>query len=339
MTSKWRLPTPVHGHTLFMRDRALPSIRSSSMIARVEAGASTPSSQAPRPERGILFADFCNSSRLFHQLGDERGRAIVDQALDCARAAIEQERGRVVDSIGDELFCSCPDADSGVRAGVGLQERIAAARQAGKLPSDVRLRVGLHHGPVGLDGTRVYGDTVHLARRIASLAKPEQVLTTGETLRRLRSPLRTRFVERVHVKGRPDEVVVVEIVWGEGATIDIAETLAAAAPPPGELVLTLPDGREAVVSSTNPSVTLGRDRTCDLWVDDARISRLHARVELRRGVFVLVDLSRNGSTVIAQGAPPRKLVRREDTLAGEGVIRLGTQGEGTLVSFRARSLR
>ena len=31
-----------------------------------------------------------------------------------------------------------------------------------------------------------------------------------------------------------------------------------------ELVLTLPDGKAVVVSSRNPSVTLGRDRTCDV---------------------------------------------------------------------------
>jgi hypothetical protein len=284
-----------------------------------------------------LFIDVINSTRPFHDLGDERGRAIVRIALDFARRVVESTGGRVIDSIGDELFCAFPDADAAVRAGVRVQQSSSEARCAGELSEHARFRVGLHFGPVGIEGAGIFGDTVHLARRLASLAKPEQVLTTPDTIDRLRKRCDSRFVERTHVKGRPEPVDVVEVPWGDAMTLDMNGAKTAVRAPDQELVLALPDGKQVVVSNRNPSVTLGRDRTCDLCVDDARISRLHARVELGRGGFVIADVSRNGSMVLLDGTPPREVRREEAPLAGSGQIRLGFDPALPLVTFHTRA--
>jgi class 3 adenylate cyclase len=288
-----------------------------------------------RVERGVLFLDVVNSTRLFHDLGDEGGRAVVRVALDFARRVVESTGGRVIDAIGDELFCAFPDADAAVLAGVGVQESSSEARFAGELHENARYRVGLHFGPVGVEGAGIFGDTVHVARRLASLAKPGQVLTTPETMIRLCAARESRFVERTHVKGRPDPVDVVELPWGDAMTVDWSARTAIGAKEE-ELVLALPDGKEVVVSNRNPSVTLGRDRACDLCLDDVRISRLHARVELRRGRFVLADVSRNGSVVLPDGAPPREVRREEASLGITGRIRLGLDPALPLVTFHTR---
>ncbi len=287
-------------------------------------------------ERGVLFLDVVNSTRLFHDLGDQRGRAAVRVALDFARRVVESTGGRVIDSIGDELFCAFPDADATVLAGVGVQESSSEARFTGELHEHARYRVGLHFGAVGLEGAGIYGDTVHVARRLASLAKPGQVLTTPETMGRLCAARESRFVERTHVKGRPDPVDVVELPWGDSMTVDWSAKVAVGAKEE-ELVLTLPDGKAVVVSNRNPSVTLGRDRTCDLCLDDARISRLHARVELRSGRFVIADVSRNGSLVLADGSPPHQVRREEAWLGITGRIRLGLDPALPLVTFHTRA--
>jgi class 3 adenylate cyclase len=286
-------------------------------------------------ERGVLFLDVVNSTRLFHDLGDQGGRAVVRVALDFARHVVESTGGRVIDSIGDELFCAFLDAEAAVLAGIGLQESGSAARFAGELHEHACYRVGLHFGPVGVEGGGLYGDTVHLARRLASLAKPGQVLTTRETVGRLRAACESRFVERTHVKGRPDPVDVVELTWGDAMTVDWSGMAVGA--PERELVLALPDGKEVVVSNRNPSVTLGRDRTCDLCLADTRISRLHARVELRRGRFVMADVSRNGSVVLPEGASPREVCRDEVPLGMTGGIRLGLDPALPLVTFHTRA--
>ncbi|MEQ8764258.1 MAG: FHA domain-containing protein [Planctomycetota bacterium] len=59
-----------------------------------------------------------------------------------------------------------------------------------------------------------------------------------------------------------------------------------------QLVFTGPFPEERIVEMTGPELVIGRDETCDLVIDDARISRRHARIVWR---LVLEDLgSTNG---------------------------------------------
>jgi hypothetical protein len=62
------------------------------------------------------------------------------------------------------------------------------------------------------------------------------------------------------------------------------------------LVVTTASGVERVVALAPEAVTIGRDAECTIRLDSPYVSRAHARVELRDGAAVLVDLgSRNGS--------------------------------------------
>src|SRR5687767_13025458 len=62
------------------------------------------------------------------------------------------------------------------------------------------------------------------------------------------------------------------------------------------LVVTVASGAERVVPIAPEAVTIGRDAECTIRLDSPYVSRAHARVELRDGAAVLVDLgSRNGS--------------------------------------------
>jgi pSer/pThr/pTyr-binding forkhead associated (FHA) protein len=42
------------------------------------------------------------------------------------------------------------------------------------------------------------------------------------------------------------------------------------------------------------SQKIGRDAACEICLDDGKVSRVHARIDLSGGAFVLYDLSRNG---------------------------------------------
>lgn len=77
------------------------------------------------------------------------------------------------------------------------------------------------------------------------------------------------------------------------------------------------------VSDQRKSVNLGRADDNDLVVKGNLISRIHAKVEMRRGKFVLVDQSTNGSFLQnLQGS--ETFVRRDTTeLGDEGTIGLG----------------
>ncbi len=87
-----------------------------------------------------------------------------------------------------------------------------------------------------------------------------------------------------------------------------------------------------VVSRARPTLQLGRDDGNDIVVASLFASRLHARVEVRDGQFVLTDLSSNGTFVLPGGesddeedvqAPEIRLRQEEMILTGRGWLGMG----------------
>ena len=296
---------------------------------------STSASDVVTRRHGVLFADVADSSRLYQDLGDRAARDIVLAALALARSVVERDGGRVVDRIGDELFCLFPDADTTLRAALGIQERIGQAREAGRLPQGVAFRIGFVHGPVELAGLEVFGDSVYLAKRVASVAKAEQVLTVTEKVAALSNPDPERFlvVDRVRLKGRVDEVDIVEALWGTAGTALIPDVPLVSSPEVARELRLSYDGREVVVSRKRPHVMLGRSASCELVIDMDSVSRFHARVELSRDGFVLVDQSRNGTIVGREGHEPRKVLRARAPLEGAGTLRFGSHEGAPVVTY------
>jgi pSer/pThr/pTyr-binding forkhead associated (FHA) protein len=70
-------------------------------------------------------------------------------------------------------------------------------------------------------------------------------------------------------------------------------------------------------------VTIGRQPHNNLVVNDIRVSRTHARIEYRRGKFILIDQSTNGTYTEGQEGDHIHLRRDEVPLSGSGVISLG----------------
>lgn len=93
-------------------------------------------------------------------------------------------------------------------------------------------------------------------------------------------------------------------------------------PAPSHLEIRLGD-HIIEISQTRPTVTMGRQEHNDLEVIDTRVSRSHARIEFRKGEFVLVDHSTNGTFVMINGEKGINLKRNEVTLEGSGIITLG----------------
>jgi pSer/pThr/pTyr-binding forkhead associated (FHA) protein len=77
------------------------------------------------------------------------------------------------------------------------------------------------------------------------------------------------------------------------------------------------------VDQNRPIATLGRQTHNDIVVNNRSVSRSHARVEYRRGKFVLVDQSSNGTYLIVQDQKKISLKRDETQLLGQGIICLG----------------
>ena len=116
----------------------------------------------------VLFADIAGSTRLYDTLGDIQAKFMVDECIALMRGIVAQYGGRVVKTIGDEVMCVLPDADSGCLAATDMQLKIMALPPVSNVKRAIR--AGFHAGPVIEENNDVFGDTVNLAARMAGLA-------------------------------------------------------------------------------------------------------------------------------------------------------------------------
>ena len=79
----------------------------------------------------ILFADVSGSTALYETLGDRRALKAVESVLEALRAATGNQRGRVVKTLGDEIMAVFETPESGARAAIEMQERVASVKPAG----------------------------------------------------------------------------------------------------------------------------------------------------------------------------------------------------------------
>ena len=71
-----------------------------------------------------------------------------------------------------------------------------------------------------------------------------------------------------------------------------------------------------LVDHERPILTMGRGVANHLIVDDPLVSRMHARIELQRNRFMLIDQSTNGTFLKIQDADP--IFLRRDAIQLEG---------------------
>lgn len=276
----------------------------------------------PPTTMALLFADIAGSTALYDTLGDTQAKKMVDECITLMRAVVSQYGGRVVKTIGDEVMCVLPDADSGCLAAMDMQLKIMALPAVSQVKRAIR--AGFHFGPVLEENNDVFGDTVNLAARMVGLAKPTQIITTRATVEQLSPMLRSssRRIAALAVKGKSDDVEVCEIIWQAGEELTMATPSLIKPPKPTRLHLRYGNA-EQVLEQANAGVVLGRDAACDIAVADRMASRQHARIERRQGKFFLIDKSTNGTFVAFAGEAEITLRREEVMLRGQGRMAFG----------------
>ncbi len=279
-------------------------------------------------EVAILFADVVGSTQLYEQLGDIKARQMVARCLDIMREATEVNKGTVIKTMGDEVMSTFPTADDAMSAARRMQERITADSELAHDNGHVAIRIGCHYGPVVQEHRDIFGSAVHTANRMTSQAKAKQIITTLSTVERLSPEWQStaRQIDVATVRGKADEVVLFEVLWSPDEATSMLPTVGQGRPKTGARPKRLSlryQGREVTVGEGRKSATLGRAEDNDVVVKGNLISRVHARVEMSRDKFTLVDESTNG-TFVQTNAGEEIFVRRDSTpLTGEGVIGLG----------------
>ncbi len=287
-------------------------------------------------QMGVLFADISDSTYFYETFGDERARQIVLNCLDVVADVINRHSGQVIDRIGDELMCTFPSADQAARAAVEMQEGVNDASSA-RLPHEICIRVGFHFGPVVLDGDSIFGETVYIAKRVSRVATGRQIITTGETLDALADETdhTSKFLETTALRGKSQKFDLHEMLWNDPS--DTLHGPEGAKPVVTESELHIShDAARITLTETRPTFSIGRDNRCDLVVNDKGVSRLHARIESRKGYFVLVDQSSNGTSIINDDGDIVRVHRDELRLSGNGKIGVGKNPDA-IITFECHT--
>jgi len=136
----------------------------------------------------IFSADVEGYSRL---MGDDEAATVrtIEAYRKVFTDLIEEHRGRVVDSPGDNLLSEFGSVVDAVQCAVEVQQ-ILKAKNA-ELPKNrmMRFRIGVNLGDVIQEGERIYGDGVNIAARIEGLAEGGGICVSGSAYEQIENKL------------------------------------------------------------------------------------------------------------------------------------------------------
>ena len=115
---------------------------------------------------------------------------------------IQQHRGRVVDTTGDNLMAEFASVVDAVQCAVEIQQVLRAKNAL--LPENRRMefRIGINLGDVIEEGERIYGDGVNIAARVEGLAEAGGICISESAYQQIENklPLRYEYLGEHEVK-------------------------------------------------------------------------------------------------------------------------------------------
>ena len=176
---------------------------------------------APPPEERkfvtVIFVDLVGSTQISSQIDPERYREVLTRYYRMVAEELESLRGRAYNFAGDAVVgvfglqhTHDDDALRAVRAGLQLVERVGRLGQEIGLPVPLRVRVGIHTGPVAIGSEAseqglLYGATVNMAARLQQAADPGTVLVSETSYLLSLSQVQYGPMREVEAKGFEDE--------------------------------------------------------------------------------------------------------------------------------------
>jgi len=118
----------------------------------------------------VLFTDIVGSTGKATELGDAGWRELVERHHATVRALLERFRGREVDTAGDGFFATFDGPARAIRCAGAIVESVR--------PLGIEVRAGLHTGECELIDGKVGGLAINIGARIASEARPSEVLVS-----------------------------------------------------------------------------------------------------------------------------------------------------------------
>ena len=132
----------------------------------------------------VLFTDIVNSTKRAETIGDRAWHDVLDRHNALVRREISRHRGHEVRTMGDGFLATFDGPARSIRCALAINEGVEAL--------GLQVRAGLHTGEVEMAEDDLSGIAVHIASRVATMAKPGQVLVSN-TVRDLVAGSNIRF--------------------------------------------------------------------------------------------------------------------------------------------------
>ncbi|MDO8349474.1 MAG: adenylate/guanylate cyclase domain-containing protein, partial [Planctomycetota bacterium] len=115
----------------------------------------------------IVFTDVVGSTALGEEIGDEAMNEVRRAHFVQSREFIGKFLGREIKTIGDSFMAAFKSADAALEYARALKGNTGHPK--------VRIRAGIHIGPMRVEGADVFGGTVNFAARVVGAIKDAEV--------------------------------------------------------------------------------------------------------------------------------------------------------------------
>lgn len=282
--------------------------------------------------QAIMFADVSGSSALYKRVGNEEAKATIDDAVQFMTALTIVHEGHVVKTIGDEIMARFDTVNQACEAAIAIQQRSIKEPRL----KDLGIRIGIAYGDVLVTPNDVFGDRVNDAACVAHIARANHIVITQSVVDAMDSALRRecQMFDRINIKGETEKTLIYRLEWEHSGKDNRAT-----------MVMPLHDitrfvekfqlqlvvnGRTIPLLPEQTPFQIGRDpHKAKLLIESELASREHCHIEFRRGKYILVDHSTNGTYVYLDEQEPIYLRREELPLQGQGFIGLGQTATAT----------
>ncbi|MBL0712745.1 MAG: AAA family ATPase, partial [Desulfosarcina sp.] len=177
----------------------------------------------------VMFCDMEGFMPLVEQIGPEAAYTIMDEVYEILIQQVNDYEGTVNEMTGDGIMAlfGAPIAleeapHRALWAARAIHREIATFNKKKKGMDPIRMRIGVHSGPVvvGTLGNdlrvefKAVGDTVNLASRMEQLAEPETTCVTREVFKQAREMFAFENLGKKVIKGRNERLPVYRVRSG-----------------------------------------------------------------------------------------------------------------------------
>ncbi len=142
-----------------------------------------PGIQVAIEKLALVFTDLAGSTALYLAVGQARAFRIVQDHFRLLFAAVEENQGAVVKTIGDAVMAAFPSAAAAVDAALAMQRRIRTLEVEPSINTATLLKVGVHQGPVvavtANERLDYFGTTVNVAARVEHACRGGEITMTA----------------------------------------------------------------------------------------------------------------------------------------------------------------